>query len=112
MLLLIKLITIKRWDFYAIFFTAFFVSLFLFCQGQIIEARGKHVFMKGSYETLIIVMIIFALKYYFGYMKAVNGERESYLGAEILISGITSGFFVNKVIRCVKLLRSLNEAKR
>jgi hypothetical protein len=62
--------------------------------------------VKGSYETLIITMTIFAMKYYFGYMKAVHGELEKYLIAEISISGITSGFFANKAIRYVRLLQS------
>jgi hypothetical protein len=32
-------------------------------------------------------------------MKAVNDELEKYLIAEIIISDITTGFFLNKVIR-------------
>jgi hypothetical protein len=36
-------------------------------------------------------------------MKAVNGESEEYLVAEIIISGITTGFLLNKVIRYASL---------
>jgi hypothetical protein len=37
-------------------------------------------------------------------MKAINGEQEEYLIAEIVISGITTGFLLNKAIRYVQLI--------
>jgi membrane protein CcdC involved in cytochrome C biogenesis len=101
------LITIWRLDICAIFFAALIVSLLIshfFVKHEQLKVRGKYVFVNGSCETLIVVMIIFVIKYYFGYMKAVNDELEKYLIAEIIISGITTGFLVNKVIRYVRLI--------
>jgi hypothetical protein len=105
-LFLIKLITTWRLDICAIFFAALIVSLFVFhfsVKHEPLKVGGKYVFLNGSCETLIVVMIIFFIKYYFGYMKAVNGEQEKYLIAEIIISGITTGFLVNKAMQCIKL---------
>jgi membrane protein CcdC involved in cytochrome C biogenesis len=101
-LFLIRLIAIWRLDICAIFFTALTVALLLshfFIKRKSPEIHGKYVFIKGSCETLIVVMIIFCIKYFFGYMKAVNSELEKYLIAEIIISGITTGFLLNKIIR-------------
>jgi membrane protein CcdC involved in cytochrome C biogenesis len=76
----IKLIITWRLDIYALFFIALIVSLLIshfFIKYEQLKVHGKYVFVNGSYETLIIVMIIFTIKYYFGYMKAVNGEQEN-----------------------------------
>jgi hypothetical protein len=32
-------------------------------------------------------------------MRAVNGESEKYLIAEIIVSGITTGFLLNKAVQ-------------
>jgi membrane protein CcdC involved in cytochrome C biogenesis len=101
-LFLNKLITIWRLDICAIFFAALIISLLLsrfFIKRESLKIQGKYVFIKGSCETLVVVMTIFCIKYFFGYMKAVNGELEKYLIAEIIISGIMMGFLLNKVIR-------------
>jgi hypothetical protein len=101
-LFLIKLITIWRLDICIIFFIAMFAGLafsYFFLKKESMKVEKSYVFIKGSYETLIVVMIIFCVKYFFGYMKAVNGESEKYLIAEIIVSGITTGFLLNKAIR-------------
>jgi membrane protein CcdC involved in cytochrome C biogenesis len=106
-LFLIKLIITQRLDICAIFFASLTVSLLIshfFVKHEQLKVRGRYVFVNGSCETLIVVMIIFIVKYCFGYMKAVNGEQEKYLIAEIIISGITTGFLVNKVIHYMRLI--------
>jgi membrane protein CcdC involved in cytochrome C biogenesis len=106
-LFLIRLIAIWRLDICAIFLTALTVALFLshfFIKRESPKIHGKYVFIKGSCETLIVVMTIFCLKYFFGYMRAVNGELEKYLIAEIIISGTTTGFLLNKIIRYAGLI--------
>jgi membrane protein CcdC involved in cytochrome C biogenesis len=106
-LFLTRLIAIGRLDVCMIFSIAMFISLafsYFFLKREPLKIEKSHVFVKGSYETLIVVMIIFIIKYYFGYMKAVNGELEKYLIAEIIISGITSGFLVNKAIHYARLI--------
>ncbi|MDR0631785.1 MAG: hypothetical protein LBF54_00865 [Holosporaceae bacterium] len=105
----VKLIQTWRIDIWLIFFVTLLISFAIFhffLKQEPMEIKKSHIFVKGSRETLAIVMAIFAVKYYFGYMKAVHGELEKYLVAEIIISGITSGFFANKVIQCLRLLHN------
>jgi hypothetical protein len=102
MLFLIKLITIRRFDICMIFSVAMFIGLafsYFSLKKESLKVEKSYVLVKGSCETLIVVMTIFCLKYFFGYMRAVNGELEKYLIAEIIISGIATGFLLNKIIR-------------
>jgi hypothetical protein len=104
---LAKLIQTWRIDIWLIFSTTLLVSFVacnFFLKQKQLKIQKSYVFVKGSYETLIITMTIFAMKYFFGYMKAVHGESKKYLIAEVIISGITSGFFANKAIQYIRLL--------
>jgi membrane protein CcdC involved in cytochrome C biogenesis len=104
---LAKLIQTWRIDIWLIFSATLLISFVVcnfFVKQEQLKIKKSHVFVKGSCETLVIVMIIFCVKYFFGYMKAVNGESEKYLIAEIIFSGITTSFFLNKVIRYARLI--------
>jgi hypothetical protein len=106
-LFLIRLVALWRWDIFLIFLVALFISLalsYFFLRIESMKVEQSHVFVKGSYETLIVVMVIFFIKYYLGYMKAMGGELEKYLIAEIIVSGVTTGFFLNKIIRYAGLI--------
>jgi hypothetical protein len=102
-----RLIKIGRLDIGLIFFVAMFTGFalsYFFLKKESLKIQKSYVFVKGSCETLIIVVIIFCVKYFFGYMKAVHSELEKYLIAEIIFSGITTGFFLNKIVRYARLI--------
>ncbi len=53
----------------------------------------------GSYSTLLIFIIFFLLKYYFGYLESANKDLATkYLLFEVVISGLFSGYFLGKAI--------------
>lgn len=55
----------------------------------------------GSWLTLILVLIIFVSKYYFGYQIAVDPQLETQTGFEISmlgVSGVCTGLFIGRVI--------------
>jgi hypothetical protein len=100
-----RLTKIARLDICLIFLLAMLVSFafsHFFLKKELLKVEKSRVFVKGSCETLVVVMIIFCIKYFFGYMKVVHGELEKYLIAEIIGSGITSGFFLNKAMQYIK----------
>ncbi|MDR2781211.1 MAG: hypothetical protein LBB21_01990 [Holosporaceae bacterium] len=106
-LFLARLIMISRLDVCMIFSVAMLASMafsYFFLKRESLKVEKPYVFVKGSCETLIVVMIIFCIKYFFGYMKAVNGESEEYLVAEIIASGIATGFLFNQVVRYMQLM--------
>ncbi|MDR2766033.1 MAG: hypothetical protein LBB63_01035 [Holosporaceae bacterium] len=88
-LFLARLVAIWRLDICMIFSVAMFIGLafsYFFLKRESLKVEKSYVFIKGPCETLVVVMTIFCLKYFFGYMMAVNGELEKYLIAEIIIS--------------------------
>ncbi len=63
--------------------------------------------MPGSWITLILILIIFFSKYYFGYSSAVQPsllENTGYVFIMLAISGVCTGLFIGRVIRLVQLL--------
>lgn len=63
--------------------------------------------LKGTWSTLIIVLIIFVTKFYFGYTSAVNPSllsNTTYVVSMLLVSGITTGLFVGRAVYYSKCL--------
>jgi len=55
----------------------------------------------GTWSTLIIILIIFATKYYFGYELAMDPQLTEDLGFEFAmlgVSGVCTGLFIGKLI--------------
>lgn len=53
--------------------------------------------LPGSYKTLVVLLIFFAVKYTFGFMKSNNAELySSLIYLDMLLSGIFSGFFLGR----------------
>ena len=63
----------------------------------------------GTWSTLIIIIIIFATKYYFGYELGTDPTLAKHLGFEfslLTVSGLCTGFFVGRVICYLYRLQS------
>lgn len=57
--------------------------------------------IRGTWSTLIIILIIFFTKYYFGYQSAVDPRLLTNTAFELsmlLVSGITAGLFIGRLI--------------
>lgn len=55
----------------------------------------------GSWNTIILIFIIFAAKYYFGYALAADPTLSKTTGFEVsmlIVSGIVSGMFVGRLL--------------
>lgn len=64
-----------------------------------IQINNNLIVIPGSWQPLVFMMIIFSLKYYFGYLKAVNPEiAKKYKIIELLISSCIMGFMFFKTI--------------
>lgn len=68
-----------------------------------IKIDKKHMLIQlpGTWSTLIVVLIVFAAKYFFGYELAVDPNLVKQTDFEIImlgISGILTGLFVGRVI--------------
>ena len=64
--------------------------------------KEKRIFeIPGSWSTLIIILIIFSSKYYFGYAMAIDPhvlENTGFEVAMLSISGICSGLFIGRLL--------------
>ena len=70
-----------------------------------IEVSNMMVRLQGSYQTLIILLLFFSVKYIFGYLNAAHPELiAEYLNIEIVCSGIFSGYFLGKAVRYLKFI--------
>lgn len=59
--------------------------------------------MPGTWSTLIIILIIFTSKYYFGYELAVNPQiisQTSFIISLLSVSGVCTGLFIGRVLFC------------
>ncbi|MBJ7450383.1 MAG: hypothetical protein JHC93_08510 [Parachlamydiales bacterium] len=66
-----------------------------------VDKKKKAIFLPGSWFTLIMVLIIFVVKYYFGYSFAVFPERLNdplYANVYVLFSGFFTGIFVGRFL--------------
>jgi hypothetical protein len=66
---------------------------------EIIEG-SKSIKIPGNYSTLILLLVFFCSKYYFGYLNATNHDLYTqYSVVEIIISGLLPGYFFGRAIR-------------
>lgn len=63
-----------------------------------IDKKTKSVTIPGSWQTLVLVLLVFTLKYYFGYMQAVHPEEyQSLLLVDVATSAAITGYFYGRV---------------
>lgn len=70
---------------------------------------SKIVCLKGSYTTLLMLLVFFVIKYTFGFWKATQSvmfEQYAYIGA--FISVLFPGFFLGRAIYYTQLYLKLN----
>lgn len=63
----------------------------------------------GTWSTMLIIVIIFATKYYFGYALAVDpkfSEQTSFEISMLAISGICTGLFIGRLMCYIYRLRT------
>ena len=66
-----------------------------------IDKKNGLIQIPGTWSTLIIIMIIFITKYYFGYELAIDpalAQQSTFEMSALLISGICTGFFIGRLI--------------
>ncbi|MFH1644396.1 MAG: DUF6622 family protein [bacterium] len=75
---------------------------FLFINIQIKADRKKQLIkIPGSPATLILVLLVFAVKYFFGYTQAVNPEFAQslfFVNSKLISSGCIEGIFIGRVL--------------
>lgn len=73
----------------------------LFAQNKVLAFDKKHHLIKlqGSATTLILILLIFSIKYYFGYALAVDPTKVhnvTFSSLMILSSGMVTGIFIGR----------------
>ncbi len=66
-----------------------------------VDRPNKLVKLPGTWTTLVIIIIIFACKYYFGYELGVDPLKAEQTGFEfsmLAISGLCTGLFIGRLI--------------
>ncbi|TFF05829.1 hypothetical protein EXW72_19615 [Pseudomonas sp. BCA14] len=80
--------------------------------GARLDVNGETLVLAGTWKTLLVSQLFFAVKYYFGYQQAVHPlflstpEMLAVVGG---VSGFTVGLFCG---RAVRLQRALNALRR
>lgn len=91
------------------------VGMLLFnAKGARLDASGETLVLPGTWMTLLISQLFFAVKYYFGYQQAVHPllmNTPAMLIAISAISGFTVGLFCGRAIRLVRALGALRRDK-
>ena len=89
------------------------VGMLLFnANGARLDAHGETLLLPGTWKTLLISQLFFAVKYYFGYQQAVHPlllNTPDMLAAIGAVSGFTVGLFCG---RAIKLQRALVALRR
>lgn len=83
-------------------------------QGACLDADGKTLVLPGTWKTLLISQLFFAVKYYFGYQQAVHPlllSTPSMLMAVGGVSGFTVGLFCGRADRLQRALTALRRDK-
>ena len=60
----------------------------------------------GTITTLVLILLIFASKYYFSYQIAIDPkllEQKDFEFAMLSLSGFVSGCFIGRLIYCLKI---------
>lgn len=66
-----------------------------------IDKKQKYIAVPGSITTLLLVLVIFASKYYFGYTIDTNPlmmQNNAFVWSMLAISGICTGMFIGRAI--------------
>ena len=77
-------------------------------QGVSVDKEKKLVAVPGSWATLVIIMIIFFSKYYFGYALGVDPGLKTNTHFEfaiLFVSGTTAGMFVGRLLFYLNYLK-------
>lgn len=62
------------------------------------DRKRKTLSLPGSWSTLILVLVIFAVKYFFGYYSATHPAiPETLMFAQMISSGIITGIFFGRL---------------
>lgn len=65
-----------------------------------IDKKGSLIQIPGSWDTLLVIIIIFIAKYYFGYEKATNPVLVAQLNFKVsmlVLSGVCTGLFLGRL---------------
>lgn len=66
-----------------------------------VDRRKKLLSVPGSPVTLILVLIVFVSKYYFGFTEAVHPEmmqNDAFILSMLALSGVCSGIFIGRAV--------------
>lgn len=77
-----------------------------------IDKRHSLIQIPGSWDTLIVVLIIFIAKYYFGYEKAINPVFTTQLEFKVgmlLLAGVCTGLFLGRLFSYLRLYKNTVE---
>ncbi|MBV53415.1 MAG: hypothetical protein CL816_05030 [Coxiellaceae bacterium] len=89
--------------------SVFFVSLLFGILSGLLQALKQNIEVdrsrllikvSGTWSTLVIILIIFFTKYYFGYQSAVDPElleNTHFEFAMLFVSGVTAGLFIGRL---------------
>lgn len=78
--------------------------------GARLDANGETLVLAGTWKTLLISQLFFAVKYYFGYQQAVHPlllSTPAMLMAVGAVSGFTVGLFCGRAVRLHRALAAL-----
>ncbi len=65
----------------------------------------KILFIPGSYFTLVLIIVTFAVKYYIGYTVAVSQSLSSgFIMGLLILSGLFTGAFVGRLLYVLKVI--------
>ena len=91
------------------------VGMLLFnAEGARLEGNGETLVLPGTWKTLLISQLFFAVKYYFGYQQAVHPlllSTSEMLVAVGGVSGFTVGLFCGSAVRLQRALTALRRDK-
>ncbi|NWA86837.1 MULTISPECIES: DUF6622 family protein [unclassified Pseudomonas] len=91
------------------------VGMLLFnADGAQLAANGETLVLPGTWKTLLISQLFFAVKYYFGYQQAVHPlflSTPEMLVAVGAVSGFTVGLFCGRAVRLQRALTALRRDK-
>ncbi|WP_341758445.1 hypothetical protein [Candidatus Tisiphia endosymbiont of Ditula angustiorana] len=83
-----------------------------FFDKPLIQVNNNLIIIPGSWQPLILIIIIFSIKYFFGYMRAVNLElAQKYKIMELIISSWVLGVMFFKAIYCYSYANKINNQK-
>lgn len=78
-----------------------------------LDDTGVGLILPGTYKTLVLYLLFFAVNYYFGYEAQVHPQLSKTLPIMLLkacASGVASGLFCGRSIRFYQVFRSLKTA--